>query len=77
MEERGLTQQLVLNLARFTADLQQQVTTLKDQYDEENEENAAALASSPSSWRPLSGSCAGRAPAGTDRGSPGPAAQTQ
>ncbi|MET9914458.1 helix-turn-helix domain-containing protein [Streptomyces sp. NPDC006476] len=43
VEERGLTQQLVLNLARFTADLQQQVTTLKDQYDEENEENAARL----------------------------------
>lgn len=43
MEERGRTQQLVLSLSRFTADLQQQVTTLQDQYDEENEENEARL----------------------------------
>ncbi|MFG3207777.1 helix-turn-helix domain-containing protein [Streptomyces sp. NPDC048192] len=43
MEERGRTQQLVLNLSRMTADLQQQVTTLQDQRDEENEENEARL----------------------------------
>ncbi|WP_328834745.1 helix-turn-helix domain-containing protein [Streptomyces europaeiscabiei] len=43
MEERGRTQQLVLSLSRFTADLRQQVTTLQDQYDEENEENEARL----------------------------------
>lgn len=43
VEERGLTQQLVLSLSRLTADLQQQVTTLEDQHDEENEENEARL----------------------------------
>ncbi|MFE9123730.1 hypothetical protein [Streptomyces sp. NPDC007172] len=43
MEERGRTQQLVLNLSRFTAGLQQQMTTLQDQYDEESEENQARL----------------------------------
>lgn len=43
MEERGRTQQLVLSLSRFTAGLQQQVATLQDQYDEENEENEARL----------------------------------
>ncbi|MGW6261936.1 helix-turn-helix domain-containing protein [Streptomyces sp. NPDC055085] len=43
VEERGRTQQLVLSLSRFTAELQQQVTTLEDQYDEENEENEARL----------------------------------
>ncbi|MFE3685401.1 helix-turn-helix domain-containing protein [Streptomyces sp. NPDC059095] len=43
MEERGRTQQLVLSLSRFTADLRQQVTTLQDQYDEENEESEARL----------------------------------
>ncbi|MGV9351250.1 helix-turn-helix domain-containing protein [Streptomyces spiralis] len=43
MEERGRTQQLVLNLSRFTAELQQQVTTLQDQHDEENDENQARL----------------------------------
>ncbi|MFF3166806.1 helix-turn-helix domain-containing protein [Streptomyces sp. NPDC003273] len=37
MEERGRTQQLVLSLGRLTAELQQQVTTLQDQRDEENE----------------------------------------
>ncbi|MFE3526902.1 hypothetical protein ACFXOD_36050 [Streptomyces sp. NPDC059161] len=43
MEERGRTQQLVLSLSRFTAGLQQQVATLQDQYDEENEESEARL----------------------------------
>ncbi|SEF18978.1 helix-turn-helix transcriptional regulator [Streptomyces sp. Ag109_O5-10] len=43
IEERGRTQQLVLSLSRFTAELQQQVTTLQDQFDEENEENGARL----------------------------------
>ncbi|MFE2070661.1 helix-turn-helix domain-containing protein [Streptomyces sp. NPDC059467] len=43
IEERGRTQQLVLSLSRFTAELQQQVTTLQDQYDEENEESEARL----------------------------------
>ncbi|MGW2941766.1 helix-turn-helix domain-containing protein [Streptomyces sp. NPDC001226] len=46
MEERGRTQQLVLSLSRFTAELQQQVTTLQDQYDEENEARLHQLTTS-------------------------------